>query len=116
MAVTLFMRIPGLSLDRYDSMMAGLELDANPPIGSFLHITSDAVGGVNICEVWQTAEAAESFVERRLRGAVLGQGVSEPLSYRIEPLHNMFAPNIEMIERLGAISVPAGAAHTALAS
>ena len=70
MAVVLFMRVPKLSLERYDLMMAELGLDANPPAGEILHIASEAVGSVNVCEVWQTAEAAESFVERRLRDAV----------------------------------------------
>jgi len=116
MAVTLFMRIPELSLDRYDRMMLDLELDASPPVGSIVHIATEAVGGINICEVWQTAQAAESFVEQRLREAVKDQGVNDPLSYRIEPLHNLFAPDIHMIERLGAVSLPAGLARTALAS
>ena len=116
MAVALFMRIPELSLDRYDRMMVGLGLDANPPAGAILHIATESVGAVNVCEVWQTPEAAESFVERRLRDAVKDQGVTDPLSYRIEPLHNLFAPDIHMIERLGAVSLPAGLARTTLAS
>ena len=64
-------------------------------------------GGINVCEVWQTREAAESFVERRLRDAVSAQGVTEPLSYRIEPLHNLFAPDMDMIGRIGSSSLPA---------
>src|SRR4051812_5986288 len=97
MAVVLFTRVPELNLERYDLMMAGLQLDANPPAGAILHIASEGVGSVNVCEVWQTKEAAESFVERRLRDAVSSQGVKEPLSYRIEPLHNLFAPDLDMI-------------------
>ena len=70
MAFVLFTRVPELDLARYDRMMLELELDGNPPAGSILHIASEGVGGVNVCEVWQTREAAESFVERRLRDAV----------------------------------------------
>ena len=44
MAVMLFMRVPELSLARYDRMMVELELDANPPAGAILHIASEAVG------------------------------------------------------------------------
>ena len=116
MAVSLSMRIPELSIDRYDRLMVGLELDANPPVGSILHIATESVGGINISEVWQTAESAESFVEQRLRDALKGVGVTDALSYRIEPLHNMFAANMDMIERIGAVSLPASAARTALAS
>jgi hypothetical protein len=116
MAVTLFMRIPELTVAKYDRMMAGLELDASPPAGSILHIASESVGAVNVVEVWQTAQAAESFVQNRLQGAVRAEGVKEPLSSRIEPLYNMFAPSIDMIERLGAVSLPAGLRRAALAS
>lgn len=116
MAVTLYMRIPELTVERYDHMMVGLALDPSPPVGAVLHLATDAVGGINICEVWQTAQAAESFVEQRLRDAVRDQGVNDPISYRIEPLHNMFAPNMDMIERIGAVSLPAGLSSTALAS
>jgi len=116
MAVTLFMRIPGLSLDRYDRMMVGLMLDANPPAGALIHIATEAVGGVNVCEVWQTRQAAESFVEQRLRGALKLQKVRDPLSYRIEPLHNLWAADLDMIDRIGSVSLPAGLARTALAS
>jgi hypothetical protein len=87
-------------------MMLQLELDGNPPAGAILHLASEAVGSVNVCEVWQTREAAESFVERRLREAVAAQGVKDPLSYRIEPLHNLFAPDMDMIYRIGGSSLP----------
>lgn len=116
MAVALFMRVPELSIERYDRLMVGLELDASPPIGSIVHIASEAAGAVNVCEVWQTAEAAQSFVENRLRDALKDIGVSERLSYRIEPLHNLFVADMEMVERIGAVSLPAGAARHALAS
>ena len=107
MAFVLFTRVPELDISRYDQMMLELELDANPPAGAILHIASEGAGSVNVCEVWQTREAAESFVERRLRDAVSRQGVKEPLSYRIEPLHNLFAPDVDMIIRIGGSSVPA---------
>jgi hypothetical protein len=108
MAVVLFTRVPELNLERYDRMIAELELDANPPAGAILHVASEGAGSVNVCEVWQTREAAESFVERRLREAVAVQGVKEPLSYRIEPLHNLFAPDLDMIGRIGISSLPSG--------
>jgi hypothetical protein len=101
------MRIPELTLARYDRMMLDLELDANPPAGSILHITSDGVGAVNVFEVWRTAQAAEGFIENRLQDALKSAGVQDPVSYRIEPLHNMFAPDIDMIEHHGALSLPA---------
>ena len=116
MAVTLFMRVPELTLRKYDNMMLSLGLDANPPAGLILHAASEAVGAVNVMEIWQTPQAAEGFVQGRLRQALAIQKVKDPLSYRIEPLHNLYACNVDMIERIGAMSLPAAIARTALVS
>ena len=116
MAVTVFMRVPELSLRKYDDMMASLGLDVNPPAGLILHVASEAVGAVNVVEIWQTPQAAEGFIEGRLRGALEAQRIRDPLAYRLEPLHNMFACDVDMIERIGATSLPAGISSTALAS
>ena len=66
MAVTLFMRIPELTLDRYDRMMVELELDANPPAGLILHVASEAVGS--------DQRAARSGRRRRRRRASSSTG------------------------------------------
>jgi hypothetical protein len=116
MAVTLFMRVPELTLRKYDNTMLSLGLDANPPAGLILHAASEAVGAVNVMEIWQTPEAAEGFVQGRLREALAAQKVKDPLSYRIEPLYNLYACNVDMIERIGAMSLPAAIARTALVS
>jgi hypothetical protein len=107
MAVTLFMRVPELTTERYAGAMALLELDANPPAGMLLHVASEAAGAVNVFEVWQTPEAAESYVERRLRPALEANGVKEQLSYRVEPMRNLFAPEMDMLARIGATALPA---------
>jgi hypothetical protein len=104
----LFMRVPELTPEAYDRALADIELDANPPAGLILHVATESVGAVNVLEVWQTARAAESFVEQRLRAALDRQGVTEPLSYRIESLHNLFAPELDVIGLIGGSSLPGG--------
>ncbi len=116
MAVSFFMRAPELSTERYDRMMEELRLDASPPPGLVFHTASDGVGAVNVFEVWQTPEAAESFVARTLRYALERQGVKDPVSYRIEPLHNLYAPQLDVIERIGTVSLPGEGARDAIAS
>jgi hypothetical protein len=116
MAVAFFMRVPELTLDRYDRMMQDLALDGNPPAGMVFHAASEGVGAVNVFEVWQTPEAAESFVARALREALERRGVKDPVSYRIEPLHNLYAPQMDVIERIGTVSLSGHAARDAIAS
>ena len=116
MAVTLFMRVPELTVERYGSVVADLELDANPPAGMILHVVSEAVGAVNVFEVWQTPEAAESYLERRLRPALAANGVKDPLAYRIEPMCNLFSPEMGVVERLGSTALLGAFASRARAS
>jgi len=116
MAVVLFARVPELTLDRYNRMMVEFGLDANPPAGMVLHVATEAVGAVNVVEVWQTEQAAEGFVEARLKPALQAQRVKDPLSYRLEPLYNLYAADVDMIERIGATSLPRGLTRTSLAS
>jgi hypothetical protein len=116
LAVTLFMRVPELDLRKYDNMMVSLGLDVNPPAGMILHVASEGVGAVNVVEIWQTSHSAESFIEGRLRTALEAQKVKDPLSYRLEPLHNMYACDVDMIERIGGTSLPAGVSSSAIAS
>ena len=74
-AVTLIMRVPELSPGRYDRMVAELDLDASPPPGLILHVASEGVGAINMVELWQTRQAAESFVEGRLQEVLRRHGV-----------------------------------------
>ncbi len=88
----------------------------SPPPGLIFHAATESVGSINVCEAWQTPQAAESFVDNHLRHALARQGVKDPPSYRLEPLHNLFAPDIDMIERIGLTSLPARLIRSALAS
>jgi len=116
MAVTLIMRVPELSPGRYDRMLAELDLDASPPPGLILHVATEGVGAINMLEVWQTRQSAECFVEGRLQEALRHYGVKQPLAYRLEPLHNLFVPDDEVIRLIGRTSLPSGVRSRARAS
>lgn len=114
MAVAVFMHFPGLRREQYDRLLADLRLDANPPMGEILHVAADAPDGINAVDLWQTREAAESFVEQRLRPALTSAGIDVELTVDVLPLRNVFAPDMDTIERIGAVSLPARSAGTAL--
>jgi hypothetical protein len=114
MAVAVFIRYAGVGLREYDRLMANFGFDASPPIGEILHIAAEGSGYVDVCEVWQTAEAAETFVEERLRPALAAQGAVAELDVHIAPLHNLFAADMATIERIGAVSLPRHVASAVL--
>ena len=105
-AVAVFMHFPGLRREEYDRLMADLALDANPPLGEILHVAADAPYGINVVDLWQTKESAESFVEQRLRPALQARGVDVELTIDVLPLRNVFAPDLDTIGRIGAVSLP----------
>lgn len=114
MAVAVFMHFPGLARGQYDALMADLSLDANPPGGEILHVAAEGPDGINVCDLWQTKESAEAFVERRLRPALAARKIHVDLSIDVLPLRNVFAPDLDTIGRLGAVSLPAHEAGSAL--
>jgi len=109
MAVAMFGRLP-LSPRAYDSLLVSLELDISPPGGLILHAAAEGEDGMDICEVWQTHEAAEGFVRGVLEPRLFRLGVDERVAYSVLPLHNLYAPDLDTIERIGAVSVPGLAA------
>ena len=106
MAVILFMREPELDPVRYAKVMADLELDANPPAGLIMHLASEWTGAIDIVEVWQTPECAESYVANRLWPVLQAHRVKKLPAYRIEAMQNLFAAQIDVLERLGSTSRP----------
>jgi hypothetical protein len=107
MAVAVFARYSNLTPSKYDEIIAGLDLDANPPAGAVLHVAGEGEGEVVVCEIWRTEETFRSFYDYRLRPALLTHGVEGEPSISIAPLHNLFAAEMETVERMGAVSLPA---------
>ena len=110
MAVAMFMHWPGLAPDQYDALIARLDLDANPAAGHVLHLAAVTEDGLEVCDVWQTEQAFHGFLEHRVMPAVAELQISGAPEIRVVPLHNLFAADGEMIDRIGSISLPAGAA------
>ena len=110
MAVAMFMHWPGLHSDQYDALIARLDLDANPAAGHVLHLAAVTEDGLEVCDVWQTEQAFHGFLEHRVMPAVAELQIAGAPEIRVVPLHNLFAADGEMIDRIGSISLPAGAA------
>lgn len=110
MAVAMFMHWPGLTADQYDTVMARLELDANPPAGGVLHLAVLTEEGLQVCDVWQTEQAFHGFLEHRLMPVVGELGLLGKPEISVVPLHNLYAQDSAMIDRIGAVSLPGAVA------
>ena len=110
MAVAMYLHWPGITSDQYDAVMARLGLDANPPAGGVLHMATVTDEGVEVCEIWQTEPAFNGFFQQRLLPVVSELGISGEPDVRLVPLHNLYAADADMIDRIGAVSLPAAVA------
>ena len=107
MAVAVFMHWPGMTSDQYDAVMARLELDSNPAAGGVLHGAALTEDGVDVCEVWQTELAFHGYLEHRLLPVAGELEISGLPQITLVPLHNLYAADPHVIDRIGAVSLPA---------
>ena len=114
MAVAMFMHWPGVTSDQYDAVMSRLELDASPAAGEVLHLAALTDEGLDVCDVWQTEQAFHGFLEQRLLPLVEELEIEGRPEIRLVPLHNLYAADADMIDRIGAVSLPAAVASWAL--
>ena len=91
MAVAMFMRWPGITPDQYDSVMARLDLDANPAAGGVLHLAALTDDGLEVCDVWQTEQAFHGFLQQRLLPVASALELQGEPEIKLVPLHNLFA-------------------------
>jgi hypothetical protein len=110
MAVAMFMRWSGVKSDQYDALMARLDLDANPAAGGVLHVAALTDEGLEVCDVWQTEQAFHGFLEHRFLPVVSALEIAGEPEIRLVPLHNLYAADPDMIDRIGMMSVPAAVA------
>ena len=114
MAVAVSVRFPSLTSAKYDELIAALELDANPPAGLILHVAAEGEGEIVATELWRTEQTFRAFYDYRLRPALLMHAVEGQPGIETRELHNLFAAEMETIERMGAVSLPATYAGAAL--
>jgi hypothetical protein len=114
MAVAMFMHWPGITAHQYDAVMARLELDTNPAAGGVLHLAALTDEGLEVCDVWQTEQAFHSFFEHRLLPIAHELDLEGEPEIRLVQLHNLYAADPDMIDRIGVISLPAAVASWAV--
>jgi hypothetical protein len=114
MAVAVIARYADLTPETYGQVIASLDLDVNPPAGAIFHMAAEGAGGVVTSEIWQTEQTFRAFLDYRLRPALRTHGVHRDPMVEVAPLHNVYAPEMYTIERLGAVSLPAHMSGAAL--
>ena len=94
--------------------MARLGLDSNPAAGGVLHVAALTETGLEVCDVWQTEQAFRGFLENRFLPLANELNLEGEPEIELVQLHNLYAADPDMIDRIGIVSVPAAVASWAV--
>ena len=106
MAVAMLMEWPEVTQAQYEAVMQELQLDMNPPAGGLFHVAGPMSGGWRVVDVWESAEAFQTFSDQRIMPAVKKVGITTQPRIEVYPAHNLYVPAMSTISSLGASSLP----------
>jgi hypothetical protein len=102
MAVVMLMKWPGVSKEDYDRVMEILDLDTTPPEGALFHVCGHDGDTLRILDIWESEPAWNTFLNGRLGAAVGEAGLPGQPDVKVYPVHNLYAPEMGEIERMGS--------------
>ena len=89
MAVVVTMEIANSSTEQYDQVFKVTNPDGEPAASGIFHVVADdGKGGLFICDVWETPEAFQTFVDTKIGPAMASIGSTEQPKVTILPVHN----------------------------
>jgi len=106
MSTVMLMEWAGVSQNQYNQVMKTLDLDKNPPVGGIFHVAGFTGGTLHVLDIWESQQAFERFQQDRLTAAVQEAGIGGQPKIQFYPAHNIYTPNLEMIKKAGASSLP----------
>ena len=109
MATIILMEWPGVTPDQYNQVMRTLDLDKNPPSGGVFHVAGFTAGTLRVVDIWESQQSFEKFQRDRLISATQKAGVSGQPKVQYFPVHNIYAPNIQALQKAGASALPSAA-------
>lgn len=108
MPTVMLMEWPGVTQDQYNRVLSDLGLDTNPPAGGIFHVAGFTAGTLRVLDIWDSQQAFERFQQDRLTASVQKAGITSQPKVLFFPVHNLYTPNIEVIRKAGASSLPLG--------
>jgi len=99
-ATVMLMRWEGVTDDQYEQARERVGWDRDVPDGAKLHLAGFSDGGLNVTDVWESAEAFGAFNDQRLAPAVQEIGIEGEPDVRFFPMHACFAPALGRAETL----------------
>jgi hypothetical protein len=97
MPVGMFMRWPGITPELYDQVRESVNWEGDRPDGALFHVATFTEEGARVTDVWESAEAFQSFVDDRLMAGVRAAGIEGDPEVEVIPTHAIFNPGIDRV-------------------
>jgi hypothetical protein len=88
MAIRMRMRWDGATQELYDAVRTIVDWEGDPAPGGLLHVAWFVGDQLNVCDIWETPEEFNTFVETRLMPGVARAGVPGQPEVEIHPVYN----------------------------
>jgi hypothetical protein len=90
MAVVMDMRWDGVTPDQYDRTRDLVRWETEAPAGAIFHVSWFEDGGLRVIDVWESADAFNTFVETRLRAGTAEVGIDGEPAVTFHDAHRVF--------------------------
>jgi len=88
----MLMEWDGVTLEQYEAARKLVNWEGNTPEGAMFHVAALTDTGLRVTDLWQSAEAFQSFTEQRLMPGVQQLGIPGQPRVEIYPVHALFTP------------------------
>jgi hypothetical protein len=91
MAVLVVLDFP-VTPEQYDEARRTVRWEEEAPAGGMFHVAAATEGGMQIVDVWESADDFNRFVEERLMPGLQSIGITAQPTVKILPAHRIFTP------------------------
>jgi hypothetical protein len=92
MAIAMFLRWDGFTREQYDAARELVPFDHESAPGGLFHVAAVDDRGIQITDVWETAEQFQTYLTERLVPAFTQLGFTGQPDLQIIPVHSLIAP------------------------
>ena len=97
MPIVMFMEWDGVTLEQYDAVRKLVKWETEKPHGGIFHVAAFSDKALRITDLWESAEAFQTFVEKRLTPGVKKAGIAGEPKVEIYPVHALFTPGYKPV-------------------
>ena len=92
MAVMMLLEWDGIGVEEYEAARRHINWEGDVPPGALFHVMATTDSSVRVVDVWESAEAFQTFVDERLMPGTKELGLPGEPRVEILPAHAIFAP------------------------